>query len=76
MNEKKQTKLVREGDYVADVGVGLISDASAWTPYLSVADATKLDEVRHALRDGDLARASQLADRIYKLSPLSLGDRR
>jgi len=76
MSEKRRTELVREGDYVAEVGVALIEDGSAWAPYLTVVDASKLDEVRDALRAGDLDRASRLADRVYKLSPLTLKDAR
>jgi hypothetical protein len=41
-----------------------------WSPYLSVEDTQKLDEVRKTLRDGDLKRASQLAH-IYQLLPVS-----
>jgi hypothetical protein len=69
-----QTKLVREGDYVAEVDVDLVQDESAWAPYLTVDDAIRLDDVRQALRAGDLARASRLADRVYKLSLLTLED--
>jgi hypothetical protein len=66
-------RLVREGDLVAEVTVELLDDAGAWSPVLSVADATKLDDVRRALRAGDLHRASQLADRVYRLTPLATG---
>ena len=76
MSEKRRTELVREGDYVAEVGVALIEDGSAWASYLTVVDASKLDEVRDALRAGDLDRASRLADRVYKLSPLTHKDAR
>jgi len=74
MSDKMQTKLVREGDYVAEVDVDLVQDESAWAPYLTVDDAIRLDDVRQALRAGDLARASRLADRVYKLSLLTLED--
>lgn len=73
---RSTTKLVREGDLVAEVNVGLLDDAGAWSPVLSVDDATKLDDVRQALRSGDLRRASQLADHVYRLTPLALGDAR
>lgn len=76
MSQKSQTKLVREGEYVAEVGVALVEDGTAWGPYLTVNDATKLDDVRDALRAGDLQRASRLADHIYRLTPLSLTDAR
>lgn len=59
-------KLVREGDLVAEVSVQLLDDAGAWSPVLSRDDATKLDDVRRALRSGDLRRAAQLADQDRK----------
>ena len=76
MSPMTRTKLVREGDYVAEVGVALVEDGTAWAPYLTVSDATKLDDVRDALRAGDLNRASRLADHVYRLTPLSLTDAR
>ena len=69
-------KLVREGDLVAEVNVKLLDDAGTWSPVLSVGDATKLDEVRLALRAGNLRRATQLAEHVYRLTPLALGDAR
>jgi len=62
-------KLVREGEYVAEVEVELIKSDQSWSPYLSVADAQKLDDVRRALRDVDIASASKLA-RVYRLTPV------
>ena len=66
-------RLVREGDLAAEVTVEMLDDAGAWSPVLSVADATKLDDVRRALRARDLRRAAQLADRVYRLTPLAAG---
>ena len=66
-------RLVREGDLAAEVTVELLDDAGPWSPVLSVADATKLDDVRRALRGRDLRRAAQLADRVYRLTPLAAG---
>jgi hypothetical protein len=70
MKECTRTRLVREGQYAAEVEVELIEDAEGWSPYLSLADAQKLDEVRIALRRGDLETASQLA-RVFRLMPVS-----
>ena len=70
MSTKSTTKLVREGDLAAEVGVELRADAGDWSPTISIADATKLDEVRAALRSGDIPRALQLADRVYRLTPV------
>ena len=70
MNAKSIKRLVREGDFAAEVVVNLVEAESGWTPYLSLEDAYKLDDVREALRAGDLARASQLANRVYRLTPV------
>ena len=58
---RKSTRLVHEGKYAAEVEVELIEDDSGWSPYLSVADASKLDLVRKALRQGDLVSAAKHA---------------
>lgn len=73
---KVSMKLVREGDLVAEVRVELLDDAGAWSPSLSVGDATKLDDLRRALRSGDGRRASDLAEHVYRLTPLALTDAR
>ena len=70
MTGKSSKRLVREGDLVAEVDVRLVEDQGGWAPYLSLEDAYKLDEVRDALRAGDVKRASQLASRLYRLTPV------
>jgi hypothetical protein len=55
---------------VAEVEVELIYTDEAWSPYLSLTDAQKLDEVRLALRRGDLETAARLA-RVFKLTPIA-----
>jgi hypothetical protein len=70
MNKRRHTKLVREGAYAAEVEVELIEAEGGWAPYLSLDDAHKLDEVREALRRGDVQTASRLA-RVFSLTPLS-----
>ena len=70
MNQRKKSKYVHEGQYVAEVQVELVEDDTGWSPYLSVADAYKLDDVRDALRRGDLASAAKYG-RIYELRPVA-----
>jgi hypothetical protein len=65
-------RLVREGDFVAEVDVDLIESEGGWAPYLSFEDAYRLDDVREALRSGDLRRASRLASRVYRLTPVTV----
>jgi len=70
MSIKSTKRLVREGDFVAEVDVNLVEAEGGWTPYLSLDDAYKLDDVRDALRAGDVKRASRLANRVYRLTPV------
>lgn len=69
MSQKQTTKMVYEGEYVAEVKVTLIESDDEWAPYLSVQDAEKLDAVREALRRGDLHAASKNA-RVFRLTPV------
>ena len=71
MNTVESTRLVREGDLLAEVRVDLLEDEGGWSPYLSVDDAAKLDDVREALRRGDLEDASRLSSRLFRLIPLA-----
>ncbi|HEX6898261.1 MAG TPA: hypothetical protein VF789_01045 [Thermoanaerobaculia bacterium] len=61
MNTRRQTKLLREGQLVAEVDVELIESDEEWAPYLPLEEAKKLDSVRKALRAGDVEAASRLA---------------
>lgn len=58
MRVRKKMKYIHEGKYVAAVEVELVEDETSWSPYLSVEEAYKLDGVREALRNGDLAIAA------------------
>ena len=71
MNKRHHTKLIHEGQYAAAVEIEWIESDTGWSPYLSVEDAQKLDEVREALRAGDLKKASHLA-RVYQLTPVAV----
>ena len=67
---KKKTKYIHSGRYVAEVEVDLIESDDEWAPYLSVEDATRLDDVREALQKEDMESASRYGQ-IYKLEPIS-----
>ncbi len=71
MSTRRRTKYVLEGQYAAAVDVNWIESETGWSPYLSLEDAQKLDEVREALRRGDLTRASQLG-RVFQLTPVAV----
>ncbi|MBE3097608.1 MAG: hypothetical protein IMZ44_10855 [Planctomycetes bacterium] len=70
MTTRKQVKLVQEGEYVAEVEVEIVESDEGWAPYLSLQDARKLDAVREALRDGNLAAAMKAA-RVFRLTPVT-----
>jgi hypothetical protein len=70
MKPRKTTKYVHEGRYAAEVDVELLEEDHEWSPYLSMADAKRLDEVRLALRRGDLKAASKLS-RVFELKPVA-----
>jgi hypothetical protein len=70
MSKRRRVKLVQERRYVAKVDVELLEDETGWSPYLSPEDAYKLDDVRNALRRGDIRSASNLA-RVFELRPVA-----
>jgi hypothetical protein len=71
MSTRRRTKLVHEGNFAAEVEVTLIEDESGWSPYLAVADAQKLDQVRDALRRGDIKTAARIG-RVFSLTPVAV----
>ena len=70
MKKRHRTKLVHEGQYMAEVDVELLQTEEEWSPYLSLKDAYKLDDVRNALRQGDVKAALQHG-KIYTLTPVA-----
>ena len=71
MTKRPHTKLIHEGHYVAEVDVELVEGDNAWSLYLSLEDARKLDDIRRALRREDLKHASTLA-RVFELTPVKV----
>ena len=67
---RNTTEFVREGKYAAEVPVELIEEEDGWSPYLSLDDARKLEAVRLALRQGDVATAAKFG-RVFELLPVS-----
>ena len=58
MTRRRKTKYIHEGKYVARVEVELIQEDEGWSPYLSLEDAYRLDDIREALRNDDTNTAS------------------
>jgi len=71
MTKRPYTKFIHEGQYAAAVEIEWVESDTGWSPYVSLEDAQKLDEVREALRTGDLRKAGHLA-RVYQLTPLAV----
>lgn len=71
MKTRHHTKLVREGNYVAEVEVELIETDEGWSPYLSLEGAEKLDAVRKALRQGEIEKACQMGH-VFRLMPIAV----
>ncbi|MSQ53196.1 MAG: hypothetical protein EXR28_15065 [Betaproteobacteria bacterium] len=70
MKSRQRTKYIHEGWFIAEVDADLLEDESGWSPYLTVEDACRLDNVREALRKGDVSVASKLA-RVFTMEPVS-----
>jgi hypothetical protein len=71
MTKRKITKLIHEGQYIAEVEIELSNEDEGWSPYISLDDAQKLDDVRQALREGKLGYASSLA-KVYTITPIAI----
>lgn len=71
MTSKRKTKFIHESGYVAEVEVEVIKDDTYWSPCLSLEDTQRLDQVREALRSGDLKAAARLG-RVYTLNPVAV----
>ena len=69
MTTRRDRQLVHEGEYLAEVDVDLIVTDDAWSPYLSDADARRLDAVRRALSQGDISAAAKHS-RVFRLTPV------
>ena len=69
--KRKQIKYIHEGEYVAQVEVELVNLNDGWSPYLSLEDAYKLDDVRQALRVGDIVSALTMAQ-VFTLTPVAV----
>lgn len=69
MKKRKRTKFLHEGKYAAEVEIEVLDSADEWPPYLSLQDAYKLDDVRKALRQGDIETAAKYG-RVFELTPV------
>lgn len=70
MSVRQKIKYVHEGQYVAEVSVEVVESETGWSPTISLEDAYKLDDVKDALKAGDLQAAAKYG-RVYELRPVS-----
>ncbi|MEX2517268.1 MAG: hypothetical protein WD572_10245 [Gammaproteobacteria bacterium] len=70
MSTRQKIKYVHEGQYVAEVAVEIIDSETGWSSTISLKDAYKLDDVKKALKTGDLKAAAQYG-RVYELRPIA-----
>lgn len=69
MSARQKIKYIHEGQYVAEVFVQVDEPEAGWSPTISLEDAYKLDDVRAALKAGDLKTAARYG-RVYELKPV------
>ena len=70
MKTEASVKLVQHGNLIAKIPVMLIHDETGWSPYLSHQDMLKLDDVREALRQGNVAEAARFGH-VYELTQVA-----
>jgi hypothetical protein len=70
MSVRQKTEIIHEGKYLAEVAVSLTDNEEGWSPSMSLDDAYMLDDVRAALKAGDLEAAAKYG-RVYELRPIN-----
>ncbi len=70
MHKRKHKKFIVVGKYVAEVEINIIDSDEGWSPYISLDDALKLDNIREALKKDDIKSAKKSA-KVFTLSPIA-----
>ncbi len=70
MSNRKHTKFLHEGKYVAEVEIEIVDNENYWSPYISLDDAFKLDTVRELLRNENIEEAKKYG-KVYLLKPVA-----
>lgn len=71
MRTRRLTRIIREGGYLAEVEIQVMEVEGSWSPVMSLEDAHVLDEVREALRRGDVQQAA-LWGRVFTVAPVAI----
>lgn len=64
--KKIKTKLVHEGQYIAEVPIEVEDVDQPWAPWVTGEEVQKLDDVRLALRRNDIETAGKYG-KIYRV---------
>ena len=68
--KKAHKKIIHEGKYAAEIPIELVEDDTGWSPYVTMEDALKLEAVRKALREGDIAAAAKYGQ-VFELRAIA-----
>jgi hypothetical protein len=66
-----RTKRIYVGDVMAELDVVMSDEPDAWGPHVDPSELDRIDEVRRALKSGNLEAASKSA-RLYSVKPLAM----
>ncbi len=68
--KKPSQEIIHEGKYAAEIPIELVEDETAWSPYVSMDDALKIEAARNALRAGDVATAAKYGQ-VFELRAIA-----
>jgi len=71
MGKFTKTKRIYVGDVMAEIDVVMIDEPHAWGPHIDPSELDRIDELRQALKSGDLKVASTEA-KLYSVKPLAV----
>lgn len=66
-----KTKRIYVGDVMAEIEVEMADEPEAWGPHIDPSELDRIDELRRALKTGDLKAASRLG-KLYSVKPLAV----
>jgi hypothetical protein len=71
MGTSTKTKRIYVGDVMAEIDVVMSDEPDAWGPHIDPSELDRIDQLRRALKAGDLKAASEEA-RLYSIKPLAM----
>lgn len=71
METSTKTKRIYVGDVMAEIDVAMSDEPEAWGPHIDPSELDRIDQLRRALKSGDLKAASEPA-RLYSVKPLAM----